>query len=455
MNLWKYLKPKDNNALQLDISSSIQPIQNNQAFNNMLFDKIANNNIKENNALQAGFNKLKNNINLFDKIYQATPDSNSITTNENGETVLNSTIGNPQINPGFFSDAARGFNENYNNGFQLNNWKADSNKGIGTRIGEAMGSVGRFIQSPLGRSAIVGGLVGLTGGNPLEMLTYGAQTGVLNQQNRMKDNLYRTNLNNQGIDTSNINGYIGDDTFKQLLNARQLQDNAEYRKMYYDTMKQNHEDSVNLAREKFDYQRQRDNKEDYFKTRGLDIQEEKAKKDGINPQAETSLRKDFIGTKEITNYNVIKNKYDDIQAIKEIMKKGGTLNPYDQALIINFNKVLDPNSVVRESEFDRTAAGQSLAAKYRGAMDKIQKGGSGLTKEERDAVFKAMEAMTKKAEEKARRKVQEYYRLANEYGMNPQNILMDYLDLYDSQSGGSGGSGKTTKIGNFMVTEID
>ena len=54
-------------------------------------------------------------------------------------------------------------------------------------------------------------------------------------------------------------------------------------------------------------------------------------------------------------------------------------NALDQALVIQFNKLLDPGSVVRESEFARTPQGQSLVARFQGLVQKTKVGGVGLT----------------------------------------------------------------------------
>jgi len=63
-----------------------------------------------------------------------------------------------------------------------------------------------------------------------------------------------------------------------------------------------------------------------------------------------------------------------------ILKKGDrSLNT--QAIITSFNKILDPTSVVRESEYDRTAQGQALIEQLRGKVDQIASGGAGVTEQ--------------------------------------------------------------------------
>lgn len=165
-----------------------------------------------------------------------------------GNTTIQSTINNNPRRGGILRDIVGGFRENANTGFDFNNIGQNTlddgrQKGFAYRLGEGLGTVGRIAASPLGRGLITAGLVGATGGNGLEALAYGGQAGIINQQNKMKNALYRRELENNGIDTSNINAYIGDDAFSSMLRAKTLQDNAEYRKMYFENQKQAQEEA--------------------------------------------------------------------------------------------------------------------------------------------------------------------------------------------------------------------
>ena len=135
------------------------------------------------------------------------------------------------------------------------------------RLGEGLGSLVRFGESPLGRSLIVGGLVGATGGNPLQSLTYGTYTGMLNQANRNADRIYRDDLitsqqtafrnspeyatmtpEEQQTQLQNISdninaqrGYFNKDIYSNLINTQQMRDNADWRKFYFDTQQENNQ----------------------------------------------------------------------------------------------------------------------------------------------------------------------------------------------------------------------
>ena len=135
---------------------------------------------------------------------------------------------------GLLNDIRSGAKENFATGFAAPNWEQTvtpdgRKKGLGYRFGEGLGSFARFAESPLGRGLLMAGIVGASGGSGLEALGYGTGAGLLNQQSRMKDKMYRNELEKMGFDTTGITGYVGDDTFNKIYQSKQLQDNAEYR----------------------------------------------------------------------------------------------------------------------------------------------------------------------------------------------------------------------------------
>jgi hypothetical protein len=56
----------------------------------------------------------------------------------------------------------------------------------------------------------------------------------------------------------------------------------------------------------------------------------------------------------------------------------GDLAAGSQAVLVTFQKILDPTSVVRESEYDRSAAGQSMYNRVAGAFERLSQGGAGV-----------------------------------------------------------------------------
>lgn len=178
---------------------------------------------------------------------------------ETGETTLE-TIRTYQ--PSFFDNLTSGAKENFATGFAAPNLTDNTGefgkKSAGYRIGEGIGTLGRFLESPLGRGLLVGGIVGASGGSGLEALGYGAGTTTGNQANRMRDRAYREQLEGMGVDTSNIRGYITDDVYKNIVSMKQLKDNADYRNALLETQQNNQLVSQQIAKDKLNYQMQQD-----------------------------------------------------------------------------------------------------------------------------------------------------------------------------------------------------
>lgn len=118
----------------------------------------------------------------------------------------------------------------------------------------------------------------------------------------------------------------------------------------------------------------------------------------------------------ISRMDNVWNKY---QSNKDQRSK----NALDQALIVTFNKMLDPGSVVRESEFARTAQGQSLISKIEGASEKLVEGGGGLTDAERDEIIVVAKQLQEGQMIELEKEKQIYRELAEQRGLNIENIL--------------------------------
>lgn len=145
----------------------------------------------------------------------------------------------PQQKSGFFA----GYRDNYDNGFAPSNLQK-GNKTWGYRLGEGLGTVGRFIDSPLGRGVLAAGLNSALGydNSALEGLT--AASG---RQNAVTaDRLYRNELKKYGYtddELADIRGTITSDMYKNLVGNmykfRNLDQNTylKLRKYYDDQLK--------------------------------------------------------------------------------------------------------------------------------------------------------------------------------------------------------------------------
>ena len=146
---------------------------------------------------------------------QGTPD-------ENGQVEV-STQRYSNFRPGLLNDLASGYRENYVTGFAAPNLgqqqTADGRqKGFGYRLGEGLGSVGRFIDSPLGRGLIAAGLNSALGYD--NSLQEGLTAAVGRQNAQTADRVYRNQLKQMGFgedELNNIRGNITSDMYKNIV----------------------------------------------------------------------------------------------------------------------------------------------------------------------------------------------------------------------------------------------
>lgn len=127
----------------------------------------------------------------------------------------------------FLNDVTKGTKENMATPFQAQNWAPDNTKGFGYRLGEALGTGARLLDNSLVRGALAYGLSKYNGDfNPLEQ---GLTATLTNMQNKTNDRIYRDDLARNGVDTSNIRGFIDNNTYGNLIRSQQLRDNEKYR----------------------------------------------------------------------------------------------------------------------------------------------------------------------------------------------------------------------------------
>ena len=170
---------------------------------------------------------------------------------------------NPRVG-GIIPDMLSGYKDNYATGFAAPNWQDNTlpdgrNKGFAYRLGEGLGTVGRIVDSPLGRGLLAAGLNSALGYD--NSLQEGLTAAVGRQNAQTADKIYRQQLADQGIDTSNIGGNLTSDIYKQILYGQQLRDNAEYRNLMLKSMDENRKETVALRKAEAEYRKQKD-KED-------------------------------------------------------------------------------------------------------------------------------------------------------------------------------------------------
>ena len=149
---------------------------------------------------------------------------------------------------------------------------------------------------------------------------------------------------------------------------------------------------------------------------------------GLTPyqtfQATQSVSKD--NQKRTENAREIARQSSLIASSYKNIANGGDRSLNTQAIITSFNKILDPTSVVRESEYDRTAEGQALLSQLQGKYDNIVRGGAGVTlatlKEASDIANKYLSNAQKSIEQENSRAVA----MAKQFGLNPDFVTNTY-----------------------------
>lgn len=183
---------------------------------------------------------------------------------------------------GFLNDLARGYNENLNNGFDVENLAPNENKGFATRIGEGFGTLARVQSNPLARGLMAGAIGLALGGGAGGALAAGLGTAVGRQTNLTKDNAYRENLKKMGYKQAEIDsipGLVTDEVYGNLIRAQQLKDNAEYRNMLLKNQQTN-----------LDFQKGKEAYDRYVTGKKLSLEERKLALDFMQAQNKGSGR---------------------------------------------------------------------------------------------------------------------------------------------------------------------
>lgn len=120
--------------------------------------------------------------------------------------------------------------------------------------------------------------------------------------------------------------------------------------------------------------------------------------------------------------------------------RGGDKNGGAQAVLVTFQKILDPTSVVRESEYARTAAGQAFMDRIQGYAERLSSGGAGLTDADMAAMVESAKQMLANAETFTQGTRQRIGRTAGRYKV-PEELVFDDAGLPSSTAPDAGGGG--------------
>lgn len=170
---------------------------------------------------------------------------------------------------------------------------------------------------------------------------------------------------------------------------------------------------------------------DWVYTAAPDNYEQNITKSGssltLNQQAnlEASLSKSYqtntnAARTAIQNANIVNTAYTE--AINNL-NSGKSIGAQSQAIVTAFNKILDPASVVRESEYARTPEGQSLINRMEGYATKLAQGGAGLSASELANIRDTANALSSGYQKYIENETNRIQNQVNTYGLNIGNIV--------------------------------
>lgn len=170
----------------------------------------------------------------------------------------------------------------------------------------------------------------------------------------------------------------------------------------------------------------------YVKERQLTLDEQKVANDGaINfkdmVKYQTDLRKEFNALPQVKDYNNVKQSVQSVKSGYDQAKSAGgdqrSKAAADQILVVGFNKLIDPGSVVREGEFARSTEGQSLINRLKGKADAAISGGVGLTDQDRESIKDAVDRLYTDYLKSYATTAQQYRGYASELQADPDKIV--------------------------------
>jgi hypothetical protein len=134
-------------------------------------------------------------------------------------------------------------------------------------------------------------------------------------------------------------------------------------------------------------------------------------------KVEMDLAKQFRGDKTVQAHQLMQNEMRQLEAL------AAEGNPQsDQALITKFAKILDPGSVVRETEFAITEKGGGVLTSLQNTLDKAR-GTGRLQPAQRQQMLQAARSLTSGVGEEYAKKRKEYADQGALYGARPQAII--------------------------------
>jgi hypothetical protein len=124
-------------------------------------------------------------------------------------------------------------------------------------------------------------------------------------------------------------------------------------------------------------------------------------------------------------YNALTKDFRVVQDAHEKIKNVAQTGAGDMSLLYSFVKLLDPGSVVRESEFAAAAASGSFGERVQGAMQRVLTG-QRLSDNLRNDFIREADNLYTSQKRGTVRLTESYTGIAKRMGLDPSNIIVDY-----------------------------
>lgn len=228
----------------------------------------------------------------------------------------------------------------YNQGYNLN-YDNPTNQ-ISTRIGQALGTIKRGADSPLGRAVIAyGAASALNADNPTEQALKAALT---RSNNQAANQYYRKQLSDMGFDLSDTNYEINQDIFQNILKGQTLKDNAEFKRMFYDNQQKQNEALMALKQQQLELQKEKERSDNEWRQKELDFKyydsDNKTNKENKKEGAKTLDAKSTLNQIGLIRKQI--NKYPEATGLLKGYITGDVLNRIDP----------NPNNIETRSMID-------------------------------------------------------------------------------------------------------
>lgn len=207
-----------------------------------------------------------------------------------------------------------------------------------------------------------------------------------------------------------------------------------------------------------------------LQSRALDIQKKQFELDQKRAAGEAPFKFTKEGTdltiklqdranKQSEDYQTVVNNLGNIESVIDRLEKNPSeINRIasDQAVITSFNKILDPSSVVRESEYARTEANQAILKRAQGAIEKLARGGTSLKQSDLIEIRDTARAMAELRRQVLNAKLEKIRKTAANRNLDPDEVapLFDPIGGVTEQQATGQAPNATDAIDDFFKREF-